>query len=495
MKITRFEIDDFRGFPGPDPYVFDFAGKNVLIFGENGSGKTSVFHALREFFNASADPRPFHQFKHRYSPQIDGFVAATFSDGNRYQWSYGADRPIAIDVVAQTARRKGCLDYRALLQTSFLHGRKRVNIFDLVVEELWRDVLVPTGGRTVTVGYLWKRALDEFPHKIGSRGGDGLMHWRWQHATQSRMRRVRARLTEFNDAFRSQIGTLQNETNRLLGRYLGSDLNVTIDFPGVAASLDNRSPNATELWLDVQFRGTILQEHQNELNEARLTALAIALFAGGLRTGIPPDPTKPRLLVLDDVLIGLDLSNRMPLLELLKGEFADWQVVLMTHDSVWFELAKEFTEQGGDWTYLRLFDAPHPHFVSAPRLEADANDLDRARRHLTLGDLKAAAVYARSALEKRLRKVCNDKSVRVRFRANPKALSADDLWQGILARNQEDIAKGRAPFIDPGLASRIEAVRSVVLNDLSHSRCTSLTSGELIAATHAVEDLQRFSFA
>ena len=493
MKITRLEIDDFRAFPGPDPYVFEFGGKNALIYGENGSGKTSVYHALREFFNISADPRPFHQFKYRYSPHNDGFVAITFSDGTRHQWSYGAERPVTADLVAQTARRKGCLDYRALLRTNFLHGRKRVNIFDLVVDDLWREFPISTPGGTATIGYLWKRALAEFPQKVQRRGLDGPI-WHWQHATKARMQRVLGYLVEFNDGLRSQIGTLRDEANRLISSYLCNDLTISIDFPGVAPAPNKREPFAAELWLDVQFRGGPLPEHQNELDEARLTALAIALFAAGLRTGIPPDSAKPRLLVLDDILIGLDLSNRMPLLRLLRSEFSDWQTILMTHDPVWFEMAKEFTEQGGDWTYLRLFDAPHPHFVSAPRLESDANDLDRARRYLTSGDLKAAAVYTRSALEKRLRKVCNDKRVKVRFRANPKLLSADDLWQGIQVRNQENLSRGRPPFIEAGLANRVEAVRSVVLNELSHSRVTSLTSGDLTAAIQAVDDLQRHIF-
>jgi hypothetical protein len=494
MKITRLEIDDFRAFPGPDPYVFDFAGKNALIYGENGSGKTSVFHALREFFNLSAAPRAFHQFKHRASPQTDGFIAATFSDGTRHEWSYGAERPTNVDVIAQTARRKGCLDYRALLRTNFLHGRNRVNIFDLVVGELWRELPIPFSGGTRTISELWLRAHRAFPQRLQKRAVDGTIRWRWQPATHRRMRNVVGRLTDFNDALRAQLPTLQREAQRLLDNYLGRDLTILLEFPGVGPAENKRGPQATELWLDVQFRGGPLAEYQNELNEARLTALALALHSAGLRTGIPPDPTKPRLLVLDDVLIGLDLSNRMPLLEMIRAEFPDWQVVLMTHDPVWFEMAREFTEHSADWTYLRLFDVPHPHYGSVPRLESDTRDLERARHYLGAGDLKASAVYARAALEKRLRKLCTDRAVRVRYRGNPKHVSADDLWQGIIARDKEQVAAGKPAFIDPGLASRIEAVRSIVLNELSHSRANSLTSGDLNAAIQAVDALEKFIF-
>jgi hypothetical protein len=313
-------------------------------------------------------------------------------------------------------------------------------------------------------------------------------------ATRSRRSLVIWRLTEFNEAVRGQLASLQSEVQRLLDSYFKFDLAVQLEFPGVGPTGNSRGPHSTELWLDVSFRGGRLQEYQNELNEARLTALALSLYAAGLRLSIPPDPAKPRLLVLDDVLVGLDLSNRMPMLEMLRVEFADWQIVLMTHDPVWFEMAKEYTENSGDWTHLRLFDVPHPNLGSVPRLESDKLDLERARQHLGAGDLKASATYARSALEKRLRKVCSDKAVRVRFRANPKEIKADELWQGILARDKAEIAARRPAFIDANLVSRIEAVRSVVLNELTHSRVTTLTSGDLNAAIQAVDEFERFQF-
>lgn len=59
------------------------------------------------------------------------------------------------------------------------------------------------------------------------------------------------------------------------------------------------------------------------MNEARLTALALSAFlaAVSLTDADPANPDPLRLLVLDDVLIGLDLNNRLPLLELLRTRF------------------------------------------------------------------------------------------------------------------------------------------------------------------------------
>ena len=54
---------------------------------------------------------------------------------------------------------------------------------------------------------------------------------------------------------------------------------------------------------------------QTFLNEARLSALALAIYLAGRQVCADTlQADTPRLMVLDDVLIGLDQSNRLPVL-------------------------------------------------------------------------------------------------------------------------------------------------------------------------------------
>ena len=43
MKIKTFSLTDFRVFPGQAPTTFELDGKNLLLYGENGSGKSYLF--------------------------------------------------------------------------------------------------------------------------------------------------------------------------------------------------------------------------------------------------------------------------------------------------------------------------------------------------------------------------------------------------------------------------------------------------------------------
>jgi len=50
-RIQKIEIKNFKAFR--EEQLFDLNGKNVLIFGNNGSGKSSLFWALYTFLQSS----------------------------------------------------------------------------------------------------------------------------------------------------------------------------------------------------------------------------------------------------------------------------------------------------------------------------------------------------------------------------------------------------------------------------------------------------------
>ena len=81
---------------------------------------------------------------------------------------------------------------------------------------------------------------------------------------------------------------------------------------------------------EISFRSLAIPAPQTFLNEARLSARARHLFRRPPGRAATLQADTPRLMVLDNVLIGLDQSNRLPVLQALDKHFPDWQIVLLT---------------------------------------------------------------------------------------------------------------------------------------------------------------------
>ena len=53
MRIQTIENNNYKAFLGK--HTINVGGKNLFIYGENGSGKSSLYYALKDFFQASIE--------------------------------------------------------------------------------------------------------------------------------------------------------------------------------------------------------------------------------------------------------------------------------------------------------------------------------------------------------------------------------------------------------------------------------------------------------
>ena len=86
---------------------------------------------------------------------------------------------------------------------------------------------------------------------------------------------------------------------------------------------------------------------QRVLSESQLNGLGMALFLAHLKT----DPLEWRTVVLDDVVNSFDANHRVGLARLLAEEFADWQVVALTHDRTFAEVTRRLVPK---WRQLQI---------------------------------------------------------------------------------------------------------------------------------------------
>jgi energy-coupling factor transporter ATP-binding protein EcfA2 len=491
-RIAKIGLSDYRAFPSGQTYEFDLSatGKNLLLYGENGSGKTSLFRALRDLAALHPGPDNFTDLRNIFAPGEEGFLSVQLTAGMpaEFRWDYGDEHPRRTSGQPYAALAERCrfLDYKALLETNFVHRTSLPNLFDLLVKEVLKDLPVIVSGRLERLGAVYERMITSDP---GTYQG------------KRKLEAVDQACAEFNAALTNHLPEVVEEGNRLTAKLGYDGLSFALKPSPVYYDRQKRVFTGQELTLSVQLFGKPIDHPQLFLNEARLTALALAIYLGAARLVLKSplagrDGTvMVRLLVLDDVLIGLDLANRLPVLKVLNDEFSDWQILLLTYDRIWFELAREYTEHTDRWTYLTLREmltvSGQP---SRPSIEPYPDFLILANRHLQSGDLMAAAVYIRAAFEKRVKNVCRDCGIKISYKPDPKDVKIDHLWQGMVDRQKERQSNGKADFVLPALMNDIETVRSTILNRLSHSGTTTLVTKEVQFALETVEKMQQHQF-
>ncbi|MBU2809615.1 AAA family ATPase [Acidithiobacillus ferrooxidans F221] len=491
LRLASLKLDNFRAFPEPE--TFNLEGKNLLVYGENGSGKSSIFAALRALFRHPSPPPALnekHAFENKFKqPQGEPWsVDAVFTNGKTVTWAntgLQGDKPLRDEIALKAAM----LDYRALMETNHLHGEDRVNLFDVIVNTLLAGYGItspgvapfPTSGTAqVAISDYWA-TLQRVRERIGM-------------TTTGIPTYILQSCQGFNAGLNVALSAVNALLPGLLHDLKQQDMLVKpLSFPGLVPHaeywLEKRQYEGKTIWLEVDYRGEALQHPHLFLNEARLSALGLAIYLAG-RLALVQQATgdAPKLLVLDDVLIGIDHSNRLPVLDVLQKHFADWQVVLLTHDKTWFDLARERLPKD-DWACCEVYEGDPAATAPMPIVRPTKNEPARALLQkandllVNLGYVEAAANYARQAFEMGVRIAAQELKIKMEYRLDPAARKAQDFldklksWQGT----------ANVPRADWKAATdRLGLLKNVVMNPYSHPSAPNIPKQEVADAIAAV---------
>jgi HEPN domain-containing protein len=357
------------------------------------------------------------------------------------------------------------------LNTNFKHGDGEINLFQLAVDGFLAGFVDLATNKTLNA--LWQAVLASKPQKN----------------TPKALVFCMTRYTEFNNAMNKALDLLLTEAQNILKILSPHGLElVAFPFKGVAYNYaklysDKNFTNQT-LGLQIAFRGQTLERPQLYLNEARQSAIGLALYLGARLACAPQTTPHLKLLVLDDVLVGLDHSNRLPVLNVLVELFPTWQVVLLTHDKGWFDLARQRLPST-DWTQYEIYEgdltatAPMPIVRRTLKRPALAL-LQKARVLLTQGYLEAAANYVRQAFETGIRAACELKSIKLPYK--------QDVAQDFLNGLKTWPGNATVPKTDWDAAlHKLELMKDVVMNPYSHPGAPNIPRQEIVDAADAVE--------
>lgn len=453
MRITEINITNYRAFYGEHHIQLDKDGKNLMLYGENGSGKSSLFTAMRDFFLASAKALPeleeniFLPASKKNTAKIEVTLKEKPDSSKSTVFEVNAVQKEIVSVdkilISDANKIKGFFDYRNLLKTHLNH-KEQVDLFEIVVNEVLYHSTNRFSGKEI--GKEWDAIVYDTFEKIQTK--------RVKENTKNYLK------DKFNPGLKEILQSIESDTNTFL-KYFGINLNVKLEFEKVEY-FGRRMLKGQNINLKIDFFTKHIPKHQYFLNEARLTALAISLYLASIKV----NPTKGalKILVLDDLLIGLDMSNRLPLLEILKNHFVDvkaddsFQIIMTTYDKVWYELVKSYFGEE-QWKFVEVYSKRlYDDDFEIPIIKHDTGYLDRARYYLTEKDFKASAVYIRTEFERLVKTICDKQRIPVAYKKNQKEVTSDDFWIAIESQTN----------LDPALVKEIKIHRGVVMNPFSH---------------------------
>ena len=464
MRITDIKITNYRAFYGEHHVQLDKDGKNLMLYGENGSGKSSLFTAMKDFFLASVKKLPeleeniFLPASKKNTAKIEVTIKekpdstkSTIFELNAVQKEIlSADKIL----ISDANKIKGFFDYRSLLRTH-LGYNESVNLFRLLLGTYNKH------GKLIDEGVLY-HSVNRFTNKEIGREWEAIVNdtynimqtKRVQEATKTYLK------DKFNPGLKEILQSIEKDSNIFLTHF-GIGLNIKLEFDKVEYH-GRRDLRGRNIKLKIDFFTKPIPKHQHFLNEARLTALAISLYLASIKV----NPTKGalKILVLDDLLIGLDMSNRLPLLEILKNHFIDvkaddrFQIIMTTYDKVWYELVKSYFGEE-QWKFVEVYSKRlNDDDFEIPIIKHDNGYLDRAKHYLVEKDFKASAVYIRTEFERLVKTICDKQRIPVAYKKNQKEVTSDDFWTAIESQTN----------LDPALVKEIKIHRGVVMNPFSH---------------------------
>ncbi|MEH6681062.1 MAG: AAA family ATPase [Sediminicola sp.] len=509
MKIKRIQINNYRAFLVNNDkesarYTIDLPnGENLLIYGENGSGKSSLFRALKDFFNSALDTGLAFQknlFYNSDDNEEQPCINITLGDDSECSFSAETARTNThtVPVITKASIVKGFVGYRDLLQLHFRQYNNQPDLFSFFLGQtgLFADMILLSPlqpANRISYKDLWEKIQQT---------------------------KIQSDISDYNTNVYAQFLELEDRANMLL-KYFQKECDLKIEYQEM--ELQGEDLVLPSISLKIKLFEKELPEHEEVLNEARLSALAISVYLAYV-LGLPA--TDLRILFLDDIFIGLDMTNRIPLLEILTKDefddgtsFRDFQIFLTTYDREWFNVAKPYLE---GWEKTEFYVDNHSHNIERPFIRKSDTYRERAEYHLTKGDYPACANYLRKAFEKELKRILpenvlypgfngtsGDNSVITLSKRNLSISENDNAWfyklkeeedkdvetfrfislQQMIDQFKKLVNQYGIPFL---LIDELTGIKNRLLNPLSHDDLkSSIFKAELITGFKILDELQK----
>lgn len=459
--LHSIELQNFKAFPEYENISIE--GKHAIIWGVNGSGKSTVFWSLYTFLQCAGKPTDDYKkyfnggdqdLKNIFGGATAPFVKLSFSEKDAKGNPVPATKEtFVLDATSDTDTRKELIrsyylssefiSHRLLLNFSNFRNSQALNLWPYFE----RDILPYFSSKGKNLYDL----LKEFREKINTETPKVLNTMR----------------DDFNNGLQDLILPLvkvnTGRPHNVLTEYYNENLSEKNEFSQLdvfnptlleyAGSKGKRVVINPEITLKAKFgrtAATLIDINKPHIfyNEARINGIALAIRFVLMENRT--NKAQNNLLCLDDLLISLDMHNRRKVIELLLSKYTtDYQLLLFTHEKGFFnEFQRSVKNNEKDWKAIVFREAP---IDRNPKVEEKGIQTyyDKAKEFFDNNEYESCALFLRKEAERLLAKVF-DPSLDFVWRSDL-LLTLGDYVGRARGEDKQDISELKKAVLNPNI--------------------------------------------
>jgi len=395
--VEKISIQNFKAFRNAK--TFPLKGNNLLVYGPNGSGKSSLFFSLYTILQC--DTKPLAKIKRYFDSSEDenllnvhepkqksSFVKLVLTDNKKKIFTLSKNGLTPSDRKERTSLSEMNLasefiSHRLLINFYNFRNSKEIDLYPVFDRDIF-PFIQPDGKRI-----LFSDIIGDIAER-GQAGVSGkrLQKWKEDIATldgdlSALIRYIDKNASDFlHDNFEfKDLNIVLKVKQGFSFRKIGKTNQYELVPPFIKLSVQKIQPNK---------KLKPIERPQSFLNESKLTAIALSVRFTILERR-PPSSIK--ILALDDLLISLDMSNRVDVLNLIFNLYENkFQLMFFTHDKSFFREIKRIIEDRISNWLIYEFDHPKNDELS---YDIDRSEIYRARHFLENHEFESCALELR----------------------------------------------------------------------------------------------------
>ncbi len=446
--VKTIQINNFKFFSETDPINID--GKNILLYGENGSGKSSMYWALYTLLECAnkANPSEIQKYfnKNNQNSLVNTHATVDNLGVDNSYIKITLDNNLVFEVsfqntlinTNQNAKKSNYvsdfINYRLLQSIHNVKHSGEIEMFPVFEDAVLNYIQFPPvnwldlSGRIIQVvnaGELWKIIKNGPPRAFARKNGLLGYPLKTKHPIPySNFRNV---VNAFYTGLNALLANIQNRANTILKEKLLHNITFELNLSKLS-NLKTTEKNyfrpsykiALKI-IDFNGEGPVIAKPQSFLNEAKLSAISLAIRFAILEQRLQDANIK--ILVLDDLLVSFDMNNRDRVTNIVLNDYSWWhdstetiianrnkgyQTFLLTHDRSYFTFVKHAIENLPEnkketWKIIEMYsddiDPMVQNDFEKPRIFDYQNEFSIAYTHYKNHDYPASANYLRKYTE------------------------------------------------------------------------------------------------